>query len=98
MFEGRTIVVAGAGPGLGREIGRLALRGNVVLAARTAEKLDALAGDLGASGERVHAVPTDITGAEQSSSSRARLSSASAAWMRSSRSPPWTESSGASPR
>ena len=63
MFEGRTIMVAGAGPGLGREIGNLALRegGNVALAARTPEKLDALASDLDASGERVLAVPTDIT-------------------------------------
>lgn len=63
MLEGRTIIVAGAGPGLGREIGRLVLRegGNVVLAARNAKNLAALAADLDASGKRVHGVPTDIT-------------------------------------
>lgn len=67
MLDGKTIVIAGAGPGLGREIGRLALRdgANVVLAARTREKLTGLAAELDASGGRVHAVPTDITDAAQ---------------------------------
>lgn len=63
MFEGKTIVVAGAGPGLGREIGRLALRegGNVVLAARTSHRLERIAREIDTSGERVHTVPADIT-------------------------------------
>lgn len=65
MLRKKTIVIAGAGPGLGREIGRLALRegANVVLAARTRERLEAVAAELDPSGKRVLTVPTDITDA-----------------------------------
>lgn len=65
LLEGKTIVVAGVGPGLGSQVGRLALRegANVVLAARTPETLDAIASDLDPHGERVLPVPTDITDA-----------------------------------
>ena len=57
MLEGRTVVVAGVGDGLGSQIGRLALRegANVVLAARSGAKLDEIASRLDPSGERVHA-------------------------------------------
>ncbi|MEZ4282143.1 MAG: SDR family oxidoreductase [Myxococcota bacterium] len=67
LLNDKTIVVAGAGPGLGREIARLALRdgARVVLAARTKDRLETLAHDVDPSGERVHAVPTDITDASQ---------------------------------
>jgi len=55
--------VAGVGPGLGGQIGRVAVRegANVVLAARSADKLESIAAEIDPSGERVHAVPTDIT-------------------------------------
>jgi NAD(P)-dependent dehydrogenase (short-subunit alcohol dehydrogenase family) len=63
MLEGKTMVVAGVGTGLGGQIARLALRegANVVLAARTRANLEAIAAELSPSGERVHTVPTDIT-------------------------------------
>jgi len=63
MLEGKTIVVAGVGPGLGGQIGRLAYRegANVVLAARTPEGLEAVAKGISPDGDRVHIVPTDIT-------------------------------------
>ena len=62
ILEGKTVIVSGVGPGLGGEVARLALRdgANVVVAARSADKLTAAASDLDPSGERVLAVPTDI--------------------------------------
>ena len=62
-MEGRTLVVAGVGTGLGSQVGRLGLRegANVVLAARSQDVLEQIAADLDPSGERVLAVPTDIT-------------------------------------
>ena len=62
ILAAKTLVVAGVGPGLGGEVARLALRdgANVVVAARAAEKLSAMAEELDPSGERVLAVPTDI--------------------------------------
>ena len=67
MMEGKTIVIAGVGTGLGSQVGRLGLRegANVVLAARSQDNLDAIAGELDPSGERVHTVATDITDSEQ---------------------------------
>ncbi len=63
ILEGKTLLVTGVGPGLGQEIARCALRdgANVVLGARTEEKLAKIAGELDASGERVAWNPTDIT-------------------------------------
>lgn len=63
MLEGKTIVVAGVGTGLGGQIGHVAFRegANVVLAARSADSLEAVAAGIDPSGERVHTVPTDIT-------------------------------------
>ena len=62
-MEGSTLVVAGVGKGLGSQIGRLGLRegANVVLAARSEGVLAGIAAELDPSGERVLAVPTDIT-------------------------------------
>ena len=67
ILEGKTVVVTGVGPGLGGEVAKLVLRdgGNVVLAARTADKLAAIAEELDPSGERVAQLPTDIGDVEQ---------------------------------
>ncbi len=62
ILEGKVLVVAGVGDGLGREVARLALRdgANVVIAARSGEKLAEIAAELDDSGERVVAWPSDI--------------------------------------
>ncbi|HEY3673796.1 MAG TPA: SDR family oxidoreductase [Acidimicrobiia bacterium] len=67
ILEGKTVVVTGVGPGLGGEVAKLVLRdgGNAVLAARTADKLTAIAAELDSSGERVAQLPTDIGDADQ---------------------------------
>ena len=67
ILQGKTIVVSGVGPGLGKEVVTLALRdgANVVLAARGVDRLNAVAKELDASGTRTLAVPTDITDADQ---------------------------------
>lgn len=63
MLEGKTVLVTGVGSGLGRECVAAALRegANVVMAARTAKVLETTAAELDPSGERILAVPTDIT-------------------------------------
>ncbi len=63
ILKGKTVVVCGVGPGLGREVAEKALRdgARVVLAARTAAKLETLAKELDPSGESVACVPTDLT-------------------------------------
>ena len=63
MLEGKTVLVTGVGTGLGRECVAAALRegANVVMAARTAETLEATAAELDPTGERVLPVPSDIT-------------------------------------
>jgi NAD(P)-dependent dehydrogenase (short-subunit alcohol dehydrogenase family) len=63
ILEGKTVIVVGVGPGLGREVAVGALRdgANVVIAARTQSKLDDLAQELDPSGERVLAQSVDIT-------------------------------------
>jgi NAD(P)-dependent dehydrogenase (short-subunit alcohol dehydrogenase family) len=62
-LQGRTAVVTGAGRGLGRTIAlRLAAGGaHVVLAARSAEALEAVRGEIAASGGRSTVVPTDVS-------------------------------------
>src|SRR3974390_568337 len=66
ILEEKTVLVTGVGKGLGRECAASALRdgANVVVAARTAEALEATAAELDPSGERIAVHPTDITDAE----------------------------------
>ena len=63
MLEGKTIVITGVGSGLGREVALQALKdgANAVIGARTAEQLEAIAREADPSGQRIAAVPTDIT-------------------------------------
>jgi NAD(P)-dependent dehydrogenase (short-subunit alcohol dehydrogenase family) len=66
LLADKVIVVAGVGPGLGRSI---AVRGaragaDVVLAARTAERLEDVAKEVTALGRRGLAVPADLTDPE----------------------------------
>ena len=67
LVQGKTIVVLGVGPGLGREVAEAALRdgANVVIAARRAEPLSEQAKELDPSGERVLALATDVRDEEQ---------------------------------
>jgi NAD(P)-dependent dehydrogenase (short-subunit alcohol dehydrogenase family) len=67
MLTDKTVVICGAGPGLGREIAAVSLRegARVVLAARRAPKLEALAADLDGPADSILCVPTDITDAAQ---------------------------------
>ncbi len=66
LLEGRVVVVAGAGPGLGRSVALACARhgARVVLAARRREALDAIANEIGATGAAAHAVTVDLTTAE----------------------------------
>ena len=63
LVQDKTVVVCGVGPGLGREVAEAALRdgARVVIAARRAESLAEQARTLDPTGERILAVPTDIT-------------------------------------
>lgn len=63
LLENKTIVITGVGPGLGGELARIAFDdgANVVLGARSADALVELAASIDPTGERVAAVPTDIT-------------------------------------
>ncbi|HZO08846.1 MAG TPA: SDR family oxidoreductase [Myxococcota bacterium] len=63
ILAGKTVIVSGVGPGLGGEVARCAVRdgANVVIGARNGPKLDAIAKELDASGERVLAHAFDIT-------------------------------------
>jgi NAD(P)-dependent dehydrogenase (short-subunit alcohol dehydrogenase family) len=69
LVQGKTVVVCGVGPGLGREVAEAALRdgANVVLAARRAEALSEHAKELDHSGERVLAVATDVCSEDECS-------------------------------
>jgi NAD(P)-dependent dehydrogenase (short-subunit alcohol dehydrogenase family) len=63
IVEGKTIVVSGVGPGLGREVAQCALRdgANVVVAARQRERLEQIAKELDPSGQRISTCSTDIS-------------------------------------
>ncbi len=63
LLEGRTALVSGIGPGMGRDISlALAREGaDLVLAARTEAKLAEVAAEVEGAGRRALAVPTDIT-------------------------------------
>jgi NAD(P)-dependent dehydrogenase (short-subunit alcohol dehydrogenase family) len=62
MLKGKVVVVVGVGPGLGREVARVALRdgARVAIGARGEEKLRKLAAELDPSGERVACCATDV--------------------------------------
>jgi len=66
LLEGRTMVVSGVGPGLGREIAAIAVRegANVVMGARREANLRSAAEEIDATGEQVAWRRTDITSAE----------------------------------
>jgi len=75
----RTVVVVGAGPGLGAAVARrFGVEGTtVVLLARSAERLDDLVRTLRADGVAAHGVPADVA---DPSSLRAALATAAARW------------------
>ncbi|HEX4219888.1 MAG TPA: SDR family NAD(P)-dependent oxidoreductase, partial [Acidimicrobiales bacterium] len=62
-LEGRTVVISGVGPGLGRETALVAARegGNIVLGARTEETLEAIANEVEGAGAKAAYLRTDIT-------------------------------------
>ncbi|WP_042879426.1 SDR family oxidoreductase [Cupriavidus necator] len=62
-IEGKVVVITGASSGLGETTARyLAARGaSVVLAARRADRLAAIAEEIRAAGGKVEVVPTDVT-------------------------------------
>jgi NAD(P)-dependent dehydrogenase (short-subunit alcohol dehydrogenase family) len=70
ILEGKTVLVTGVGNGLGRECATSALRdgANVVMAARTADTLTAIAAELDPGGDRVVTHATDITDPESCAS------------------------------
>jgi NAD(P)-dependent dehydrogenase (short-subunit alcohol dehydrogenase family) len=69
LLDGTVVVVSGLGPGLGRSIALQSARAgaDVVVAARTASRLDEVAREAAAFGHRVLAVPADITDSESAS-------------------------------
>ncbi len=70
ILEGKTVVVCGVGPGLGREVAKAALRdgANVIIGARNLPKLEGIAKELDSSGERVAALGVDINDGERCTS------------------------------
>jgi short-subunit dehydrogenase len=62
-LQGRRLLITGASGGIGKAVAEQAARAGIrlALAARSAEKLDALARELSAHGAEVIAVPTDVT-------------------------------------
>jgi NAD(P)-dependent dehydrogenase (short-subunit alcohol dehydrogenase family) len=67
LLEGRTILVTGGGSGLGLAMAKrfAALGANVAIAGRSAERLEAAAGEIDASGERVLTHAADVRDFEQ---------------------------------
>ncbi|MCG5431369.1 SDR family oxidoreductase [Mycobacterium sp. MYCO198283] len=67
MLDGKVVVISGVGPALGTTLARRCAEAgaDLVLAARTAERLDDVAQQLTGTGRRAVAVPTDITDEEQ---------------------------------
>jgi NADP-dependent 3-hydroxy acid dehydrogenase YdfG len=66
-IEGKVVVITGASSGLGEATARLlsAQGASVVLGARRAERIQALADDLTGSGGKALAIPTDVTDHDQ---------------------------------
>lgn len=73
-LQGKTALVTGASRGIGEAIARAyaAAGADVVLTARSAEALEAIAGKINADGGRAIAVPADLTDEEQIASTVAR--------------------------
>lgn len=67
MLDGKVVVISGVGPALGTTLARRCAEAgaDLVLAARTAERLDEVAALVTASGRRAVSVTTDITVDEQ---------------------------------
>ncbi|MBX9639807.1 MAG: SDR family oxidoreductase [Mycobacteriaceae bacterium] len=67
LLDGKVVVISGVGPGLGTTLARrCALEGaDLVLAARSAERLDDVAKQVVDLGRKAVAVPTDITDDDQ---------------------------------
>lgn len=63
MLDGKVVVVLGAGPGVGRSIALASARegADVVLAARTASRLEEIGKEVAGLGRRALPVPADIT-------------------------------------
>lgn len=63
ILQDKTVIITGVGDGLGRECAESAYRhgANLVLAARSADKLAKIADGIDPDGGRVLAVPTDVT-------------------------------------
>src|SRR5690348_12194041 len=62
LLDGKVVVVSGIGPGLGRSIALQSAKhgADLVLAARSVDKLDAVAAEVRALGRSALAVPTDV--------------------------------------
>lgn len=62
LLDGKVVVVTGVGVGLGREVAEAALAqgAQVVVAARSADRLNATAAELDPSGERLVAITADL--------------------------------------
>lgn len=67
MLDGKVVVISGVGPALGSTLARRCAHAgaDLVLAARTPERLDDVAKDVAGIGRRAVAVPTDITDEDQ---------------------------------
>jgi NAD(P)-dependent dehydrogenase (short-subunit alcohol dehydrogenase family) len=67
MLDGKVVLISGVGPALGTTLARRCARdgADLVLAARTAERLDDVAKEITDSGRRAVAVSTDITDDQQ---------------------------------
>ena len=66
LLEGKTAVIAGVGPGMGREIALLFARNgaNLVLGARKTEKVDVVAAEAADLGAKAEVVRLDVTDAD----------------------------------
>lgn len=67
LLEGKIVVISGVGPGLGTTLAHRCARNgaDLVLAARSADRLDDIAKQITDTGRRAVAVPTDIVDDDQ---------------------------------